>query len=99
MLHPFNRCQRVIEFTDTIVVITLTRFGAAEIESQDAEIETGKCPRKRMCHLVVHCSAMLGVRMAHHGIANGHAISRRLDDRLKPSRGSVDEQFFGAWCF
>ncbi len=96
--QPFGGGERVVQFSDTLIVIPLARLGAAEVEPQGAEAEPDERAGERVRDLVVHGSAVLRMRMTDHRASPDGYVPWRFEDRLQPSGRSLDEQFFTDRC-
>ena len=95
--HPFDRCQRIIQLTHALIVVTFAFFRAAKIKTQDLMPGAHEGTRQRMYHLVVHGAAVLGMRVTNHRTTLQRTLSRTLDNRFQPADRAVDEVSFANW--
>ena len=80
---PFDRGQRIVEFADSVIVAALATLGATKVEPERRNPRPHERARERMCDLVVHCPAVLGVRMQNDSNAADRGIAGRLVDSLE----------------
>jgi len=93
LLHPFERCTRVIEFADRIIIAATTTLRAAKIESQRSKSGTDESPRQSVRDLIVHSAAMLRMRMADHCCTVNGVTGWQIKQRFKLPNGALQQQF------
>ena len=74
--HPRKRRERIIELTEPFIVLAGAALGSPEVKSQGGEPGTDERARQGMRDFVMHCAAVLRMRMTDDGGALRRRISR-----------------------